>query len=62
MDNLVMIRLTRYIRLIGNLGLTSKLSEYKVPKEDLPQIAERSLGRANDPLHSRVVKLLEDLF
>ena len=42
--------------------MKSTLTEYKVPKEDLPTIAERALGRADDPLHPKVVKLLENLY
>lgn len=48
--------------LVDRLGLTSTLSEYKVPKEDLPGIAERALGRSDDPIHPQVVKLLEGLY
>ncbi|GJE95880.1 alcohol dehydrogenase IV [Phanerochaete sordida] len=48
--------------LVRNLGLASTLAEYKVPKEDLPLIAEKALGRADDPVHSKVVKLLESLY
>ncbi|EKM54125.1 uncharacterized protein PHACADRAFT_145770 [Phanerochaete carnosa HHB-10118-sp] len=48
--------------LVDKLGLTSTLTEYIVPKEDLPKIAERTLGRADGPLYPEVVKLLENMY
>ena len=53
---------TRFCRLVDKLGLTSTLTEYKVPREDIPKIAEKALGRENDPLHPKVVQLLEGLY
>lgn len=50
------------ISLVTELGLKSSLSEYKVPKEDLPSIAAQALGRQEDPDQARVVKLLEGLY
>lgn len=51
------------IRLVEELGLKSALTEYKVPREDLPKIAEKALGTVpTDPLHERTVKLLESLY
>ena len=48
-------------RLVSNLGLKTSLDQYKVPREDVPTIAERALvGR--DELHSDVVALLETLY
>ncbi len=49
-------------RLVDGLGLHSTLTEYKVPKDDLPGIAERALARVNDPTHPKVVQLLESLY
>ncbi|KAJ3490389.1 hypothetical protein NLI96_g1501 [Meripilus lineatus] len=49
-------------QLVDGLGLHSTLTEYKVPKEDLPGIAERALARKNDPTHPQVVRLLESLY
>ncbi|KAF9529394.1 alcohol dehydrogenase IV [Crepidotus variabilis] len=55
-------RLAKLINdLVISLGLQSSLAEYKVPKEDLPQIAGQALGRQDDPHHARVVKLLESI-
>lgn len=45
--------------LVNDLGLRSTLSEYKVPQVDIPDIAARALGSADDPIFERVVKLLE---
>lgn len=49
-------------RLIENLGVAATLTQYHVPKEDLPKVAELALGRSGDPLHLKVVKLLENLY
>lgn len=49
-------------RLVDELGLRSTLTEYHVPKEDLPGIATRALARENDPMHAKVVQLLESLY
>ncbi|KAI0371119.1 iron-containing alcohol dehydrogenase [Pilatotrama ljubarskyi] len=49
-------------QLVDSLGLHSTLSEYKVPREDLPQIAELALGSKDDPLLPKVIALLESLY
>ena len=54
--------LIKRYRLIDSLDLRCTLTEYNVPREHLDQIAEKSLGRANDPIHPQVVKLLEGLY
>lgn len=54
--------LTVILSLVDGLDLKCTLTEYNVPRGDLPQVAEKSLGRPNDPLHPRVVKLLEELY
>ena len=47
-------------RLVIDLGLQTKLSEYKVPEEALVSVAEGALGSQNQNYElSRVVKLLE---
>lgn len=48
--------------LIESLGVAATLTQYHVPKEDLPKVAELALGRSGDPLHLKVVKLLENLY
>ncbi|KAF9464993.1 alcohol dehydrogenase IV [Collybia nuda] len=48
--------------LIVQLGLKASLSEYKVPTQDLPGIAEGALGNQDEPIFSEVVKLLEGLY
>ncbi|KAH9894929.1 iron-containing alcohol dehydrogenase [Cubamyces lactineus] len=49
-------------KLVDDLGLHSTLSEYKVPREDLPQIAQLAVGAQDDPLLPKVVALLESLY
>jgi hypothetical protein len=46
---------------VNNLGLKSSLDQYKVPREDLPTIAERALGSRNE-IHGDVVAYLEALY
>ena len=48
--------------LVVELGLRSTLSEYKVPREDLPKIAELALGSRDDPTYPRVIQLLEGIY
>ncbi|PCH43470.1 alcohol dehydrogenase IV [Wolfiporia cocos MD-104 SS10] len=49
-------------RLVAELGLTSTLKEYNVPRSDPPNIAERALGSRADSVYPRVVTLLEGLY
>jgi hypothetical protein len=49
-------------RLVDDLGLHSTLTEYKVPREDVPSIAAKSVGGEDQPDYGRVVKLLEGLY
>ncbi|EMD37636.1 hypothetical protein CERSUDRAFT_114286 [Gelatoporia subvermispora B] len=49
-------------RLVADLGLKSTLTEYKVPREDAPKIAQLAVGSTDDPLYPRVVELLEALY
>ena len=48
--------------MVVELGLQSTLSEYKVPREDLPKIAELAVGSTDDPTYPRVVQLLESIY
>jgi hypothetical protein len=50
------------LRLVDNLGLKSTLTEYKVPKEDAPKVAEQSLGGKDRPEFNEIVQLLEKLY
>lgn len=50
------------VRLIFNLGLQTNLTKYKVPKEDIPGIAERSVGSKEGVVYERVVKIVESLY
>ncbi|KAA1476790.1 iron-containing alcohol dehydrogenase [Dentipellis sp. KUC8613] len=47
--------------LVDGLGLKSTLTEYNVPREDVPKIAERALGGKTE-IHGDVVKVLEGLY
>ncbi|KAH8078070.1 alcohol dehydrogenase IV [Cristinia sonorae] len=49
-------------QLVLDLGLKSTLSEYKVPKEDLPKVAEQAIGTRDHPAFGKVVDLLESLY
>jgi hypothetical protein len=49
-------------RLVDNLGLKSTLTEYKVPREDAPKVAEQSLGGKGRPEFNEIVQLLEKLY
>lgn len=49
-------------RLVDDLGLHSDLGEYKVPKEDVPKIAEKAIGSKDHPIYPKAVKLLEGLY
>ncbi|TCD71619.1 hypothetical protein EIP91_007366 [Steccherinum ochraceum] len=48
-------------KLVVDLDLKSTLEEYKVPKEDLPTVAELAVGVKGHPLHDVIVKLLQQL-
>jgi hypothetical protein len=48
--------------LVHRLRLKSTLTEYNAPREYITKITEKALGRERDPLHSKVVKLLENLY
>ncbi|RPD63712.1 alcohol dehydrogenase IV [Lentinus tigrinus ALCF2SS1-6] len=49
-------------RLVDDLGLHSKLSQYNVPRGDIPKIAERAVGSKEDPTFAAVVALLEAIY
>ncbi|OJT15914.1 Alcohol dehydrogenase 2 [Trametes pubescens] len=48
--------------LVEGLGLRSTLTEYKVPRADVPDIAEQALGSKQNPVLPKVVALLEALY
>ncbi|EIW63198.1 iron-containing alcohol dehydrogenase [Trametes versicolor FP-101664 SS1] len=48
--------------LVEGLGLRSTLTEYNVPRADLPEIAQLALGSKEDPAQPKVVALLEALY
>ncbi|EPQ57494.1 iron-containing alcohol dehydrogenase [Gloeophyllum trabeum ATCC 11539] len=49
-------------KLVVDLGLKSTLAQYKVPREDLPDIAERAMDGRSDPTFPKVVQLLEGIY
>ncbi|KAI0743395.1 alcohol dehydrogenase IV [Daedaleopsis nitida] len=49
-------------QLVDGLGLRSTLSQYNVPREDIPKIAEQAVGSTDDPVYPKVVALLEALY
>ena len=51
-----------FFRLVDDLGLKSTLSEYNVPKDDLPKIAQLALGDNNDPLVRNVTAVLQGIY
>ncbi|CCM05008.1 uncharacterized protein FIBRA_07207 [Fibroporia radiculosa] len=48
--------------LVKDLGLKCNLEEYKVPREDVPQIAELAIGNTTDPTYPKVLDLLYNLY
>ena len=48
-------------RLVVGLGLKSDLDQYKVPREDVPKIAEKALGGQTE-IFGDVVELLNGLY
>ena len=54
--------LTTFRRLVDDLGLKSTLSQYKVPRDDLPKIAQLAVGDKADPLVNNVIALLEGIY
>ena len=58
----MLLVLTRPLRLVDNLGLKSTLSQYNVPRDDLPEIAELAVGDKEDPVVPKAVALLESIY
>ena len=48
--------------MVDELGLHSTLSQYSVPKEDLPKIAELQIGNKTDVAYEKVAALLDALY
>jgi len=48
--------------LVAQLGLASNLTEYKVPKDDIPVIAGKALGSNEGETFTKVVKMLNGLY
>jgi len=48
--------------LISSLGLTTKLRDYKIPREDIPRIVEKTIGKSSGELHDQVMEIMEKAF
>jgi len=48
--------------LIDSLGLTTRLSDYNIPREDIPRIVEKAIGKNSGELYDRVVQIMEGAF
>ena len=48
--------------LIDSLGLTTKLSDCNIPREDIPRIVERTVGKPSGELYDRVTEVMEKAF
>ncbi|KAH7874730.1 alcohol dehydrogenase IV [Lentinula edodes] len=49
-------------QLVADLGLSTTLTDYNVPRDDIPTIARNTLGTETHPVFPKVVKLLEGLY
>lgn len=47
---------------MDSLGLKSTLTEYNVPRADIPKVAELAVGKRDEVVFPKVVKLLESLY
>lgn len=56
-----MLLMASHLRLVDDLGLRSTLTEYKVPHEDVLEIAQLAAGKEYSSL-PKVVALLESLY
>ena len=54
--------MTSIHRLVTDLGLHSTLTQYNVPRDDVPKIAEKALGGVDNPLFPKIIQLLENLY
>lgn len=48
--------------LIDSLGLTTRLRDYNVPKEDIPRIVEKTIGKSSGELYDQVTEVMEKAF
>ncbi|KAF9792661.1 alcohol dehydrogenase IV [Thelephora terrestris] len=48
--------------LIDSLGLTTRLSDYNIPREDIPRIVEKAIGKSSGELYDRVMQIMEKAF
>ena len=51
-----------YRSLINSLGLATKLNDYNVPKEDIPGIVEKTVGKNSGELYDQVNQIMEKAF
>jgi len=48
--------------LIDSLGLTTRLRDYNIPREDIPRIVERTIGKSSGELYDQVTEVMEKAF
>lgn len=48
--------------LIESLGLTTRLRDYNIPREDIPRIVERTIGKSSGELYDQVTGIMEGAF
>ena len=48
--------------LIDSLGLTTKLRDYNIPREDIPGIVERTIGKTSGELHDQLMEIMDTAF
>jgi alcohol dehydrogenase YqhD (iron-dependent ADH family) len=48
--------------LIDSLGLTTRLRDYNISKEDIPQIVEKTIGKSSGELYDQVTEVMEKAF
>ena len=48
--------------LIDSLGLTTRLSDYNIPREDIPRIVEKTIGKSSGELYDQVTEIMEMAF
>jgi len=48
--------------LIDSLGLTTRLRDYNIPREDIPRIVEKTIGKSSGELYDQVMEIMEKAF
>ena len=48
--------------LVDSLGLTTKLRDYNIPREDIPGIVERTIGKSSGELYDQLMEIMDAAF